>query len=188
MKKAYFIFLIIIFLSACTGSNDKSDAYGTFEAKEIIISAQSTGKIIHFEVNEGDILKSGTVVGQIDTVDLSLKKQQAIAQRNAVAANVSNILSQIEVKKQQKSNLIIEKERVQKLIDDDAATGKQLDDIIGAINLVEKQIESIKTQNKGVFDQVEAYEIQIAQIKEAINRAVITNPVQGTVLTKCRNQ
>ena len=61
MKK-YFLILGITLLTACSGRNDKSDAYGNFEADETIISSEVSGKILSLNLEEGQEIKEGTVI------------------------------------------------------------------------------------------------------------------------------
>lgn len=182
------LFLACTIFVSCAGNSDKSDAYGNFEAAEILISSEGTGKILLLSVEEGQLLDTGYQAAIIDTIDLVLKREQIIAQREAVRTKVKGITAQIEVQNQQKRNLLIENQRVEKLLKDQAATQKQMDDIKGGIELVEKQIESIRTQNSTVLNELESYNKQINLIEEAIKKCYIINPVKGTVLTKYAEQ
>ncbi|MBP8041780.1 MAG: efflux RND transporter periplasmic adaptor subunit [Bacteroidales bacterium] len=183
MKK-YLCIISIALLTACSGRNDKSDAYGNFEADETIISSEVSGKIIQLDLEEGQEIKAGTIVGIIDTTDYQLKKEQLTAQKNAIASKSGNIASQIEVQQQQKNNLLIDKARIEKLYKDGAATKKQLDDINGSISMVDKQIQSIQTQNGSVADEILAIVKQIDQISQTIKKCYLSCPVSGTILNK----
>jgi len=183
MKK-YLCIISIALLTACSGRNDKSDAYGNFEADETIISSEVSGKIIQLDLEEGQEIKAGTIVGIIDTTDYQLKKEQLTAQKNAIASKSGNIASQIEVQQQQKNNLLIDKARIEKLYKDGAATKKQLDDINGSISMVDKQIQSIQTQNGSVADEILSIVKQIDQISQTIKKCYLSCPVSGTILNK----
>jgi HlyD family secretion protein len=177
--------LIIVLISLSCSRNDKlSDAYGNFEAVTVSVSAESSGKLLWLKVEEGQDLQSGQVIGLVDTTDLLLKKLQLQAQKKAIATKMSGVVGQISVQQQQKTNLMVEKERVTRLLKDKAATPKQLDDVNGAIDLVDRQISSIKTQNSGIIEEQEVVERQIAQVNESLNKCHILNPVSGTVLVK----
>lgn len=184
MKLSYSLIVISALLFSCSGNNDKSDAYGNFEATEIIVSAETNGRILSFDVQEGQELKTGQKVGQIDTTDLYLKIEQLKAQKKAIATRSPGITAQIEVQLQQKANLEIEKARIDKLFKDKAATQKQVDDIKGALDLVDRQIASVKTQQSGIVEEMEVVQKQIAVTQEAINKCYIINPSNGTVLVK----
>ncbi len=183
MKKYVFIISIAL-LTACSGKKDKADAYGNFEADEIIISSEVSGRIIQMNLEEGQGLKEGTLVGIVDTTDYQLKKEQLVAQKNAIASKSGNIASQIEVQQQQKNNLLVDKARIEKLYKDGATTKKQLDDINGSISLVDKQIQSIQTQNGSVADEILAIIKQIDQVAQNIKKCYLVCPVSGTVLGK----
>ncbi len=178
------IFTATALLFACNSDKDKPDAYGSFEATEITVSSLANGKILLFNVEEGQLLDSNQVVGYIDTTDLHLKKLQTIGQKEVTASRKEDLESQIAVQEQNRDNILIEKNRVINLLKDGAATRKQLDDINSSLNLIEKQIASIKTQFAGIENQIGSTDQQIAQIRESIKNASIVNPVKGTVLTK----
>ena len=186
MKKLLFFFIAASLL-ACSNKKNTPDAYGNFEADETLISAESSGKLMQFIPEEGDLLQQGAKVGLIDTIDLQLKKQQLLAQLQIINTKNPNIAAQIEVQQQQKNNLLIEKTRIENLLKDGAATKKQLDDINGNIRVVDKQIQSIQTQGNSISGELESINSQIAQIDQNLKKCHIINPMKGTVLTKFVN-
>jgi HlyD family secretion protein len=184
IKKTFYLLIGFIVITACSGRKQKSDAYGTFESTEITVSSEANGRILKFDISEGDVIEAGSLLGYIDTTDLVLKKEQIIAQRKAISNKSANVFSQIEVQKQQKKNLLTEKSRIENLLKNNAATTKQLDDINGSLDLIDKQIFSIQTQNSSVFNETESLTKQIEQIEQSIKKCYIVNPLNGTVLTK----
>ncbi|NOZ34937.1 MAG: HlyD family efflux transporter periplasmic adaptor subunit [Chlorobi bacterium] len=185
MDKLILISTISIFLFTSCGENKhKADAYGNFEAKEIIISSEIPGKILKFSVKEGQVLNKNEKVCLIDTTDFYLKKKVFAAQKNSVASKFSGILAQVKVLEERKKVIEIEKNRINNLLKDSAATQKQADDINGKINILNKQTEQVKTLNKNIFDQLKVFDVQIENVNNQINKAKITNPIKGTVLTK----
>jgi HlyD family secretion protein len=183
-KYNFLTIIVLAGLVSCTKNDNKSDAYGNFEAVQVTVSAESAGSIHYLNVEEGMDIDSGTIVALVDTTDLYLKILQLRSQKKAVSVKSSSVLSQIGVQQQQKTNLMVEKNRVSKLVAEKAATQKQLDDINGAIDLVDKQVASIQTQNAGISEEMEVIDRQIAQVDESIHKCYIRNPVRGTVLSK----
>ncbi len=176
--------LLLFSLVSCSGDQDKPDAYGTFEATEITISSQATGKILWLKIEEGDKVDSGVQVGAIDTTDLLLKKSQTREQQTATAARKEDLSAQIAVQEQSRANVMIDKARVEKMLKDGAATRKQLDDINASLNMIEKQIASIKSQFVSLGAQVSTYDKQVDQLNKSISDTKIINPVKGTILAK----
>lgn len=184
MKTRYLIPIIAIVLASCKGGEDLSDAYGNFEVDDIIVSSEANGKLLLLNVEEGKVINANKLVAVIDTIDYVLKRKQLKAQKKAISSRIENIQSQIDVQEQLKKNLLIDQDRIEKLLKDGAATKKQLDDINGQIDLVNSQIESIKTQNVAVVTELEVIGTQILQIEESIKKCNIKNPIKGIVLEK----
>ena len=184
MKLRYLIFILPLAIASCNNNGDKSDAYGNFEATEVIISAQGSGKLISFNIEEGKQLKEGEIVGIIDTVDLSLKRQQLITQKESMLSRLTNVNSQVEVQRQQKKNLNVDNDRIAKMYKDGAATKKQVDDITGAIDVIDKQISSTETQSATIEKDINGIGKQIEQTNESINKCYVKNEINGTVLVK----
>jgi HlyD family secretion protein len=184
MKKFIWIISISAFILSCNSDIDKADAYGNFEATEVVISALGQGEILWLNIEEGDVLSQGDVVGLIDTVDLSLKEQQLSKTKDAVRTGIVTIDAQIKVQLQQKKNLSVDKERTEKLYTEGAATKKQLDDIMGALDLVDAQLAATKSQKQKILAEIETLDAQVDQVHEALSKCNISIPQKGTVLTK----
>jgi len=182
----YFIGISLGFLSlfSCSNTNEKADGYGNFEATEITVSAENNGKLIQFEANEGDLLIKDIFIGYIDTIPLSLKREQLLVSKDIVSSKSQGVLSQISVLNAKLKTANINKTRTEKLIRDNAGTQKQLDDILGEIDVINQQIISIEIQNAPVVNELKNIDIQIKQIEDQIDKCKIKNPIQGTVLTK----
>lgn len=187
MKKIFKITIIpflILFITSCNSGSDLADGYGNFEATETIISAESNGKLLQFEIEEGQKLTKNTVIGYIDTIQLSLKKEQLIATKYVIASKSKGVVSQIKVLKSQKQTAEVSKTRIENLIAANAGTQKQLDDINGKIDMIDQQIISVETQNAPIINELKSLDVQIKQVEDQIVKSVIKNPDSGTVLVK----
>jgi len=184
MKSAYLLLIIGVFLCACSQRNHKSDAYGNFEAVETIVSAEAQGTLQAFGLEEGQMLKKGQYIGFVDTVQLHLKKLQAYAQIRSARTKLDNINSQIKVQEEQKKNLIIEKDRVSKLLAGNAVPEKQRDDVDGNLTVIESQIVATASQRVNVKAEIDLIRRQVEQIDDQIRRAVLYSPITGSVLEK----
>ena len=171
-------------IASCGDGNKKADGYGNFEATEITVSAESNGKLIHFNVEEGAVIDKGTLAGVIDTTQLSLKKAQLEAGKNVIYSKSKGVLSQINVLKAQRRTAIVNKKRVENLIKENAGTQKQLDDVVGKIDVINQQIRSVESQNAPIVNEIKSIDAQLAQINDQVKKSSIINPVNGTVLVK----
>ncbi len=181
--KSTFILALMIAAAGCGDGEPASDAYGNFRAIETIISAQTSGQLLAFSVDEGQNVAAGAAVALVDTTYLALTRAQVRASRDAVRSRIAGVLAQIDVLETQRDVAAREKERVDLLLQDRAATPKQRDDIDGQLRVIDRQIQSIRTQNATILGEMEALDAQIAMIDDQIRRSVIVNPIDGTVLT-----
>jgi HlyD family secretion protein len=171
-------------LFSCSDSNGKADGYGNFEATEITVSAENTGKLMQLEVSEGDQIVKDKFIGYIDTIPLALKREQLEVSKAVIGSKSKGVLSQINVLNAQLKTANTNKERTENLIKDNAGTQKQLDDIQGEINVIKNQIRSVEIQNAPVVNELKSIDIQLKQIDDQIQKSKIINPINGTVLTK----
>lgn len=180
--------LLLLGLAACGSPSSEYDASGNFEADETIISAEGSGKILRFNLEEGQAVKQGEVVGYIDTMQLHLKKKQLIYSIRAVLSRKPDASSQLSTIRKQIETTNYEKNRIERLVKDDAATKKQLDDLTAQAELLERQFASLQTSlaitTRSLQSETYPLRAQVEQLEDQIRKSVIINPVDGTVLTK----
>ena len=185
MKDLFIItFLAAITCYSCGEQNELSDAYGNFEATEIIVSAENQGKILEFVLREGDEYQAGSVIGMIDTIQLHLQREQILARQSSVLVKKENIWAQIEIHKEQRKILLQEKERLEHLLRDGAVTSKQMDDLVGQLSTLEKQIFAVETNFPAINSEIAVLSTQLDLINDQLSRCILKNPVKGTVLEK----
>lgn len=201
MKYPLITLSLLLSLAACKDNGPQADAYGNFEADEMIVSAEANGRILELKLEEGQVLSAGQTLGRIDSTQLVLKKEQLQAAIRAIAAKSPAISAQLAVfekqlntTKQQLTALKREKQRVETLLKSDAATPKQLDDLNDQIVLAERQMDvileqrsatdaTLSTQKSGLLAEILPLQKQIAQLDDQIEKCRIVNPVAGTVLS-----
>jgi HlyD family secretion protein len=184
MKQLFFLGGVLAALTACSDKGRKADAYGSFEAREVTVSAQGSGQLLWLTVEEGALLSAGDVVGVIDTSDLYLSRQQLDAQYAATRAQFAVLRAQADVQQQQIANLEKDRQRIANMLADGAATQKQYDDVQSGIDMARRQAEVIGSQRSELQSRLEAVGAQIARVRHSISRCIVTNPQEGVALTK----
>lgn len=178
--------LTLLLLQTCRQGEQEKGLYGHFEAKEVVISAESPGKLLQLEVREGLPLKAGQLVAIVDTTSWHLQRKQVQASIQTIRTKTKSAKSQVDVLKEQKRNLEREKKRLEALLTNQAATPKQLDDIEGQIEVLNRQIAATESQNqelnRGILAEIQPLEIQMEQLNEQIRRCYIHNPFDGQVV------
>ena len=186
--KQIFIYCALPLLTAACGRSGDFDATGTFEATEVVVSAEAAGRILRFDAEEGDVLEAGRQVGAIDTVQLYLQKLQLERQRASVVSNRPDIAKQAASLREQIAKQQTERRRVENLLRDGAATTKQLDDIDAQIKVLngqlEAQLSTLRNNAASIDENSSSIDLQIARIEDQLAKCRIASPVAGTVLAK----
>ncbi len=178
------LMLMMIPVIACHRSAKEADAYGNFEADEVIVSAQSQGTLLFLNVNEGDTLQPGKLVGKIDTVPVKIKMDQMMAQQGVISARLLNLDAQLKVQDEQRVNTVREVNRIEKLKQEDAATPQQYDDIEGKLKVLDSQTEALRSQRNIIQGERSLLLAQIEDVRNQLEKCRVVNPISGTVLEK----
>ncbi|MCI2088737.1 MAG: HlyD family efflux transporter periplasmic adaptor subunit [Prevotella sp.] len=182
------ILATVVILAGCGKKDKEYDATGTFEATEITVSAEQSGQLLRFNVDEGSQLMKNQQVGLIDTVQLALKALQLGATMQSIANQRPDIQTQIAATRQQLIKAEQEQNRFAKLVKSGAANSKQLDDATSSVRVLKQQlaaqISSLNNNTKSLNSQISATDIQKYQVLDQLMKCHIVSPINGTVLEK----
>jgi membrane fusion protein YbhG len=184
MKIRTLLSIAVIILAGCKNKNDQADAYGNFEATEVIVSAETSGRILKFDITEGTEIDKGSEIVLIDTTLFHLQKNEIDAGMKGVRTRISSINAQNDILTQQIDNLNVNIARIENMLKDDAATKKQYDDLTGQVAVLEKQIAANNTQKASVAAEISVYESKKATLNEQVIRSSIKSPLKGTIIEK----
>ena len=193
MKKIMICTAALTLLVSSCGSSDKEfDATGIFEATEVTVSAEATGRLMAFDVTEGSRVNADRQVGLIDTIQLQLKAEQVGATRESFANQRPNVQAQIAAMRQQLVKAQLERTRTAALLKDGAATRKQMDDADNAVRVLKSQLEAqvsmLNNSTRSLNSQMSGADIQRYQVLDQLKKCHITSPITGTILEKYAEQ
>lgn len=164
------------------------DACGQIEATQVTVSAESNGRILSLDIQEGDRVSEGQIAGAIDSVQTLLQIQELKQRMEGARSRLVDIKRQSEPNRSQLASLEKDLARFSNLLESNAATQKQVDDLKDKIALLKAQnaaqIQSWEHGNAGVDSEIGTYQIQIAQREDQLAKCRITAPSNGIVLTK----
>ena len=186
MKKVLYIAVALLAIACSKGA--EFDAQGTFEATEVVVSSEATGRILNFDIEEGMTIVANQAVGTIDSLQLHLQRKQLLAQQSALLTSRPDVKKQVASLREQIAKQNEELRRVENMLKDGATTKKQKDDIEAQIKILERQLDAtLSTLDKNtstINNNSAALEAQIAALDDRISKCCIISPVGGTVLVK----
>jgi len=184
MKTTSLLIIVAALFSGCSNKTSSADAFGNFEATEVIVSAETNGRILQFDPSEGTTVMKGSLIALIDTTVFHLQKEEIEAGMKSAMVRLSSVNAQDDILNQQIENLNINVARIEKMLSDGAATQKQYDDLTGQVAVLRKQILSNNTQRSSVSAELAVFQSRKATVNEQINRCMIKSPLTGTVIEK----
>ena len=178
----------VLVMAACKDNEKEYDATGTFEATETIVSAEQSGTLMRFDVNEGDEIELGTEVGLIDTTQTWLMIQQVAVTKEVYQSQKPDMEKQIAATRQQLAKARHDEQRYRELVADGAVPSKMLDDATNQVQVLQRQLDaqisSLRTSTNALNKQMEATDIQVNQLYDQLKKCHIIAPVKGSVLEK----
>ena len=188
MRKIFALAGTALMMAACGGNEQAYDATGTFEATETIVSAEQSGTLLTFNVNEGDSIGQNQEVGLTDTTQTWLKIQQLGATKDVYRSQKPDMERQIAATRQQLAKARQDEQRYRELVADGAAPGKMLDDATNQVKVLQKQLDAqvstLNSQLSTLNSQLSTADVQIEQLRDMLRKCHVIAPIGGTVLEK----
>jgi HlyD family secretion protein len=168
------------------------DASGSFEAVETIISAEANGQLLQLNMEEGQELTAGQIIGYIDSTQLYARKLQLLQSKKAILSGRPQTRVQTEALKKELANAVLDRDRTENLVKGGVATQKQLDDANARVTTLQAKISaqesSLQTTTSSLNEQAATVDAQLTEVNDLLKKCVLTNPLKGTILTKYAEQ
>jgi len=184
MKPLIILLSSLLLLAGCKNSKNGADAYGNFEVTEVIVSAETNGRILQCGIKEGSEIEKDELIALIDTTLYHLQKAEIDAGIASIITRISSINAQNAILEQQIENLQVNIKRIENMLKDDAASRKQYDDLTGQAEVLRKQIAANNTQKASIQAEIAVYNARKATASEQIARCMVKSPLAGTVIQK----
>jgi len=176
--------LMGIMLPACHNGLVDADAYGNFEAEEVIVSAEGSGRLLQFNIREGEWVKKNQKIGIIDTSMLVLNRRELNASLQAVAARTTQLYKTIDVHKSRLEVLQKEVDRVTKMYEKEAATPRAYDEATGKLEVAQRELQMVQSQQASIQAEEAMVRSKMALLDEQLKRCRVVSPIDGTILQK----
>jgi HlyD family secretion protein len=174
--------LAALILAAC--HRERPDAYGNFEATEVTVAAEVGGRLLAFELDEGDRVNTDSVIGVVDTVPLALERQGLVARRAAAAARTREAAANISALEVQRSIADREQARTERLLKQAAATAQQGDRAEHDARVAREQLAGARAAEASARQEASALDAQVAATDDKLARSRVRSPLAGTVLAR----
>jgi HlyD family secretion protein len=192
MKKIiYFILIIIIaigakiiydYINKPSALEGFAAGNGRIETTQVDISTKLPGRLEDVLVKEGDMVKKGEILAQLDTDELNAKLAQAKAQVEQAKQQKNYALAMVREKQSaldySKKNL----SRIKSLYVDDNTPLAILQESETAVERSNAALEAAKVQVISADATIKAAQAQVKSIQVNIDESTLYSPINGRVL------
>lgn len=173
---------LLLALAVGCDKEQQPDAYGNFEAEEVVVSAEMPGLLLRFDAQEGEQLAAGALVAVVDTTQLSLEREQLATQKSASSARAASVASQVSALELQRDQASRDYERARSLLAGGAIAARDLEQAQREWRTLAEQVEGMRAQARSAGADVRGIDARVALLAERIAKSRVTNPLAGTVL------
>lgn len=172
-------------LALVTGCRkETADAYGNFEATEVTVASEASGRVLRLDASEGTRLDAQGVVGVVDTTALVLQRAELVARREAARARTREVDASAAALESQRDIAERELERTRRLLATQAATAQQGDRAEREVRVLRDQLQGAQAARATIAREVVAVDAQLASLEDRIRRSRVIAPGAGTVLAQ----
>lgn len=171
-----------LLLAACGGAGEP-DGYGTFEATEVTVSAETGGRLLRFAAREGERIEAGRRVALVDTTQASLRLRELQARRRAAEHRARRAGEEIAALRAELEAARDELRRDRRLAADSAATARQLNRRRREVRVLERRLGAARAERSAARSEAASAQARVEQARERLRTdSFVTNPITGTVL------
>jgi HlyD family secretion protein len=184
LSASILLFPLLFYLFACSGGNGEGTYIGQLEAETVVVSAKASGELLTLAGREGDQVRKGQSLGQIDTESLQIQRQQQVARIEELELRKESARLQIEQAEVQLKHNKDTLEKTEKLLSEGGATQQSRDDLATKIQVDQASLEILRSNYKLLLAQQEELQAGLALSDLAIRNASVLSPVGGVVLNR----
>lgn len=170
-------------LAASCGGEPPADAHGTFEADEVTVSAEASGRLLRFAAGAGDRLEAGARVGRVDTARAAHRLRDLRARREAARARSRRAGEEIDVLRAELETAREELRRDLRLAADSAATERQVNLRRREVRVLERRVRAARAERSAARSDVASLDARVEEARERLREdSYVVNPLAGVVL------
>jgi len=178
------ILLLALAVAAAGCAKDKPDAYGTFEATEVTLGAETSGRVLAVQADEGTKVAAHALLAVVDTSALVLQRDELRARRASVQGKGAEVDAQLSVIEAQRAVAQRTFDRTARLVAAAAATAQQSDAATRDLRTLEAQAGAARATRVTVGRDLAGVDAQLATLDDRLRRSRVLAPSAGTILAR----
>jgi HlyD family secretion protein len=177
-------FLFLVMISGCSSDTKTIGGSGLLEADEVIVSAETAGRVEALRFDEGTPFNKGDTLLIIDPTRLELELEAALAGQNVARAHLESARLQFEQARESERFMNAERDRIATLVRAGTATQKQLDQLEHEYTSATLARRAAQANAGAIEAELTKIEADINGLKRQLEDCYPICPTTGTVTEK----
>lgn len=178
---------VLLLIAGCNNDKASHGGSGLMETTEVIVSAETGGRLITINFDEGDRVEAGDTIAVIDPTRIELQLDAARAGLKVAQANLETARIQKERADETEAFAAREKQRLEKLLKSGTATRRQYDKVAHEYDQAVLAVKTAAAQISTVEAELDKIRAEIATLEQQLDDSYPQAPVSGTVAEKYRD-
>lgn len=181
MKYSLISLMILATLTGCGGNNALPGGSGFIEADDVLVSAETSGRVLQRNFDEGVTVRTGDTLALIDSSRVKLDIAAMEAARQSAVASLETARLAVTKTRESEKYAQSESERVARMLKSGSATQKQMD-------LLAYESAQATVARKAAEANVNVIQAQLEKVDADLNRlyrqlqdCYPVSPISGTV-------
>ena len=177
------LLLGVLLLPGCEKEEEPMPLWGSgiLEAEEVVVAPVIGGRLLLRPVEEGDLVEAGTLIALIDSTALVEARDLARIGLRGIEVQRRQAETALAAARERLDQAVLNRDRVKRLVEGNAATQAQLDELESADEMATRQVESAETAFEVFPVQEEEIRLRLASLQRQIGECRLTAPRKGTV-------
>jgi len=176
--------LLLTFMFGCGGEKENAGGSGILEADEIIVSAETGGRVLQLNFDEGSTVHIGDTLLVIDPSKLILQFESVKSMENVAKAKLVSAEVNLQQAKASETFLQNELKRTSTLLKSGTGTSKQLDQIEHELTQAKLKAKIAQANLVTIKAEIEKIQIEAAGVTRTTSDCYPVSSMDGIVTEK----
>ena len=171
-------------LAGCSGNGKEPGGSGFIEANEVVVSAETAGRILTRNFDEGSIIKTGDTLAVIDPSRIEIELASARAGRETAEASLNTARIAVATAADAEKYARSERDRIGRLAKSGSATQRQLDQLEYELTQATNTLHSASSNVTVIEAQINKIDADIDRLNRQLVDCYPLSPSSGVVTEK----
>jgi len=175
------IVLILLVFVSCGQKEEGTRFTGLVEGRVFSIASPVSDRLVELNIEEGDFIEAGSIIGKIDSAGLELQKQALLAKREQIGLQLEELLLTMAQLKESWQFYFSLYEKNRDLLKIDAVSEQSVRELKLNADKWERDLAAAKLRRQALRLQQDELDTRLEELSLMMEKAELTAPAAGYI-------